>query len=43
MAKTTTLQDQHTAGVQSIGFDYQFYYFMYLSLILKHGKKLALR
>ncbi|WP_284459809.1 ABC-three component system protein [Chryseobacterium sp.] len=41
MAKTTTLQDQHTAGAQSIGFDYQFYYFMYLSLNLKHGEKIG--
>jgi len=41
MAKSHTLQDQRTAGPQSIGFDYQFYYFMYLSLNLKHGGKIG--
>jgi len=41
MAKTTALQEQHGAGAQSIGFDYQFYYFMYLSLKLKHGEKIG--
>ena len=36
-----TLQDQHTAGPVAIGFDYQFYYFMYLALELKHGQKIG--
>ncbi|NML72444.1 hypothetical protein HHL23_22060 [Chryseobacterium sp. RP-3-3] len=41
MAKTTTPQEQRAVGPQSIGFDYQFYYFMYLSLKLKHGQKIG--
>lgn len=41
MAKKNTLQEQHAAGAQSIGFDYQFYYFMYLSLNLTHGQKIG--
>lgn len=28
MPITTSIQEQHTAGAQAIGFDYQFYYFM---------------
>jgi len=34
-------QQQHTAGAQSIGFDYQFYYFMFLALDLKLGQKIG--
>lgn len=33
--------EQHTAGPQSIGFDYQFYYFMFLSLRLGLGQKIG--
>ncbi|CAM1357175.1 hypothetical protein [Tenacibaculum halocynthiae] len=33
--------EDHTAGPQSIGFDYQFYYFMYLALELKVGEKVG--
>lgn len=33
--------EQHTAGPQAIGFDYQFYYFMYLSLQLSKGQKIG--
>ena len=33
--------EDHTAGPQSIGFDYQFYYFMYLILELKVGEKVG--
>jgi len=35
------IQDQHTAGPIAIGFDYQFYYFMYLALELKQGQKIG--
>lgn len=31
----------HTAGAQSIGFDYQIYYFMYLALKLNPGEKVG--
>ncbi len=31
----------HTAGAQAIGFDYQFYYFMFLLLQLKVGEKIG--
>ena len=34
-------QEQHTAGPQLIGFDYQFYLFMLLLLELKHGQKIG--
>nr|WP_315203586.1 hypothetical protein [uncultured Flavobacterium sp.] len=37
----STIQDQHTAGPIVIGFDYQFYYFMYLALELKQGQKIG--
>lgn len=37
----STIQDQHTAGPIAIGFDYQFYYFMYLTLDLKQGQKIG--
>lgn len=33
--------DNHTAGAQAIGFDYQFYYFMFLLLELKVGEKIG--
>jgi hypothetical protein len=36
-----TIQDQHTAGPIAIGFDYQFYYFMYLAIALKQGQKIG--
>ncbi len=32
---------EHTAGPQLIGFDYQFYYFMYLILDLNQGEKIG--
>jgi Predicted transcriptional regulator, consists of a Zn-ribbon and ATP-cone domains len=35
------VQKRHTAGAQSIGFDYQFYYFVYLTLDLKQGQKIG--
>ena len=38
MDDVTVKQEQHTAGPQSIGFDYQFYYFMFLALKLKLGQ-----
>lgn len=41
MAGTKTIQEQHTAGPQAIGFDYQFYYFMLLALDLKFGQKIG--
>jgi len=41
MAETKTIQEQHTAGPQAIGFDYQFYYFMLLALELRHGQKVG--
>lgn len=34
-------QNKHTADTKSIGFDYQFYYFMYLVLHLKPGEKVG--
>ena len=33
--------ENHTAGGQSLGFDYQFLYFVYLLLDLKHGEKIG--
>lgn len=41
MAETKTIQEQHTAGPQAIGFDYQFYYFMLLALDLRFGQKIG--
>lgn len=41
MAEQKTLQEQHTAGPQAIGFDYQFYYFMFLAINLTHGQKIG--
>jgi hypothetical protein len=41
MAGTKTIQEQHTAGPQAIGFDYQFYYFMLLALDLTFGQKIG--
>lgn len=38
---TKIIQDQHTAGPQAIGFDYQFYLFMLLTLNLKQGQKIG--
>ncbi|OXA93815.1 rhoptry family protein [Flavobacterium hercynium] len=37
----STIQDKHTAGPIAIGFDYQFYYFMYLAIDLKQGQKIG--
>lgn len=37
MTNNKSVQQQHTAGPNSIGFDYQFYFFMYLALDLSHG------
>ncbi len=41
MDNLTFIQDKHTAGDKVVGFDYQFYYFMYLALNLKHGEKIG--
>jgi len=41
MDETKSIQEQHTAGAQAIGFDYQFYYFMLLALELRHGQKVG--
>lgn len=41
MSDVTKIQEQHTAGPQAIGFDYQFYYFICLVLELKHGQKVG--
>ena len=35
------INNDHTAGPQLIGFDYQFYYFMYLILDLNSGEKIG--
>ena len=35
------IQEQHTAGAQLLGFDYQLYYFMLLALELKSGEKIG--
>lgn len=39
MNEKISKQEQHTAGPQIIGTDYQFYYFMYLAVGLKTGEK----
>lgn len=41
MSITTSIQEQHSAGAQVIGFDYQFYYFMLLALELRPGQKIG--
>lgn len=41
MSKQVSIQKKHTAGAQSIGFDYQFYYFIFLLLQLKQGQKIG--
>ncbi|HSC54466.1 MAG TPA: hypothetical protein VLC98_12625 [Phnomibacter sp.] len=41
MSELTSTIEQHTAGPQAIGFDYQFYYFMFLALELKLGQKIG--
>lgn len=38
MNKLIAKQEQHLAGASSIGFDYQFYYFVCVALQLKHGQ-----
>lgn len=35
------IQDKHTAADKVVGFDYQFYCFMYLALNLKHGDRIG--
>ena len=37
MISNKSVQEQHTAGPNAIGFDYQFYYFMYLALDMSFG------
>ncbi len=37
MTSNISVQQQHTAGANAIGYDYQFYFFMYLALDLSHG------
>ena len=41
MNNLATIQDKYIAGDKVVGFDYQFYYFMYLALNLKHGEKIG--
>jgi len=41
MAEIKSILDQHTAGPIAIGFDYQFYYFMFLALELSNGQKIG--
>ncbi len=41
MSETKSIQEQHAAGSQAIGFDYQFYYLMFLALELRHGQKIG--
>ena len=41
MTKANKTQEQHTAAPIAIGFDYQFYLFMYLALELGQGEKVG--
>ncbi len=41
MIEKKSIQEQHTAGAQIIGVDYQFYYFMLLALELRYGQKIG--
>lgn len=41
MSETKSILEQHTVGPQVIGFDYQFYYFMYLAVGLRTGEKVG--
>ena len=41
MDDITSKLEEHTAGSQAIGFDYQFYYFMLLALELRIGQKVG--
>lgn len=41
MTRTNIIQEKHTAGPIAIGFDYQFYLFMFLALELKHGQRIG--
>jgi hypothetical protein len=41
MDELSKLQELHTAGGQSAGYDYQFYYFVYLALDLEPGQKIG--
>lgn len=38
MSDVIQIQEQHTAGPQAIGFDYQFFYFMCVALEMKTGE-----
>ena len=41
MSDKLKIHEEHTAGPQLIGFDYQIFYFLYLSLDLSPGEKLG--
>ena len=41
MGEANTIQEEHTAGPIAIGFDYQFYLFMFYALELKFGQKIG--
>lgn len=41
MDEIAAIQEKHTASAQAIAFDYQFYYFMFLALDLRHGDKVG--
>ena len=41
MDNLALIQDKHIADDKAVGFDYQFYYFMYLALDLKHGDRIG--
>ena len=41
MNDVTKFQEQHAAGLQALGFDYQFLYFMCLALEMKTGEKVG--
>ena len=41
ISDTLKIRTEHTAGPQLIGFDYQLFYFLYLSLDLNPGEKLG--
>jgi hypothetical protein len=41
MNELLKLQESHTAGAHSAGYDYQFYYFVYLALDLKPGQSIG--
>lgn len=41
LSDTIEIYDEHTAGTKLIGFDYQIFYFLYLSLDLNPGEELG--